>query len=125
MKKLIKSSTSIQASKAEDWERRVVYNHGPRRFIAYMRNEDDPANFQCQVSEIHPYDLAEYAWAEKDSPSSATVYKDGKKIGYIRLHDYDPEDFEDDNDYLDYILDEIAVKLRDFNRNVKSRIDHT
>ncbi len=102
-----------------------VHEHGRRRFSVYTKFEDDPDYFQCQVSEIHPYDLAEYAWAEKDSPCGATVYKAGKKIGIINLPEYDPDNYEECYEYLDDIIDRIAVKLIWYNKGVEPRIDHT
>lgn len=100
-----------------------------QKFSVYTIYEDHPENFQCQVSEIHPYDLAEYAWAKKDSPSSATVYKNGKKIGYIEVRDWDEYEENENNPssekYIKEITDYICKQLRSYNQNVKPQIDRT
>lgn len=123
MKTMINASKAVSAGTS--YGEHYTYQRGHTKFSVYTKNDNDPANFQCQVSEIHPYDMAEYAWAEKDSPASATVYRGNKRIGYIRVPEYDLDNYEDDNEYLDTVIDIIACKLRQFNRDVEPRIDRT
>lgn len=122
MKRLITASRNPYTSR---WNKVV----DGQKFSVYTMNEDYPANFQCQITEIHPYDLAEYAWAKKDSPATATVYKNGKKLGYIEVRDWDEYEENEDNPspekYIKEITDYICKELRSYNRKVEPKIDRT
>lgn len=123
MKKLIRSSTSVRAS--VQYDNSFTYTRSKQKFSVKTKYEDDPDSFQCQVSEIHPYDLAEYAWAKKDAPVSASIFKEGKKLKSIPLPEWDEDIYEDADEYLNEVIDRICVALLHVNASVESRIDHT
>lgn len=131
MKRYLRSSTqsssskSVYISSATKYTDHDVYTWGNRKYSIYFKNADDPANFMCQVSEIHPYDLAKYAWAAKDAPTSATIYKDGKKIKTIGVKEYDEDDYEEDSEYINDVIFDMCKALRDANAKVKPVIDRT
>ena len=124
MKKLIKSSTTVQASTAKDYDEHTTLFHGRQKFSVYLKNSDSPM-FSASVSEIHPYDEAEYTWAKLSSNGSVAFYNNGKLVDRMQMHAYDEEDYEDVNEYVNDILDTIMVALMDYNSSVTPRIDHT
>ena len=130
MKKFIKSSRNLSrrkiiAASANDYTGRFTYNRGGQKFIVYTKYENDPYSFQCQITEVHPYDDGEYFWVKKDAPASATVYTDaGKRYGYIEVDEYDEEFYESPEEYIDAIVDYMCSELRNYNRNVEPRIIH-
>lgn len=132
MKRLIRSSTmsssnhsASKISTSTKYTDHDVYTWGKQKYSIYFKNADDPANFMCQVSEIHPYDFAKYAWAAKDAPTSATIYKDGKKIKTIGVKEYDEDDYEEDNEYLNDVIFDLCKALKDINEEVEPIIDRT
>lgn len=118
----------VQSVKATDYTNRYNKVVDGQKFSVYTKYEDSPENFQCQISEIHPYDDADYAWCKKDSPNSATVYKNGKKYGYIEVRDWDEyeesEPSPSDDKYIKEITDYICRQLRVINKDVKPVIVH-
>lgn len=131
MKRYIKSSNqsnsnkSVYVSASTKYTDHDVYTHGRHKFSVYFKNSDDPANFECQVSEIHPYDLAEYAWAKKDAPASASIIKNRKVIDTIPVKEYDEDAYEEDSEYINDVIDQICIELMRINDKVEPRIDHT
>lgn len=98
---------------------------GNQRFSVHYAYDNNPDLFQCAVSEIHPYDLAEYAWAKKDRPTSAAIIKNGKRISWIDLPEYDEDAYETADEYIDEVIDRMCVALRRANKGVQPQIDHT
>ena len=131
MKRLIRSSTmsssnhSAYVKSSTSYTDHDIYTWGNQKYSIYFKNADDPANFQCQVSEIHPYDMAEYAWAKKDGPTSATVYKNGKKLRTVDIKEYDADDYEEDSEYINDVIFDLCKALKDINKGVKPIIDRT
>jgi len=131
MKRYIKSSSlqkksTIQSSTDTTYTDRFNYRlGGTSRFSVYTKYADDPERFQCQISEIHPYDLAEYYWIKKDQPASAKVIKNGKVAGRIELREYDEDDYEDSNEYIRDIVEYMCRELMSYNSKIEPRIDHT
>ena len=121
MKKVIRSNTFKNG-----WSKKPQFiNYKRNKFSVYDKYEEDPMNYQCQVSEIHPYDLADYAWARKDSPSSAVIIKSGRIIKTIPVPEYDEDIYEHDWEYFQEVTETIFDALIDENKNVKPMIDHT
>lgn len=131
MKKLIKScdnseNTMIEASTydyTDSWVERVD-NY---RYSIRSKYTDDPYNFQCYITEIHPYDDADYCWIRKDMPNSASVYKNGRKIDTIPLADWDDYEEEYEGDAQDFIHNMVVVlceELRECNRDIKPVMVH-
>ena len=137
MKRLIRSSTklsekskkSVRASADNSYTDRYKIKIGRQEFSVYTKYFDDPDNFQCQITEIHPYDNANYYWIKKDQPASASVIKNGKRVGRIEVREYDDEAADEYNyageqfnrDIVAYLCEE----LRGYNREVEPQIDHT
>lgn len=127
MKKFVKSSnkigrTPIRAT-SYDYTDSWVEWVGNYRYGIRSKYTDDPYNFQCYITEIHPYDDAEYCWIRKDMPNSASVYRNGRKIDTITLADWDDYEDEYEGDAQDFIHDMVVglcEELRECNRGIKS-----
>ena len=124
MKRYVKTSSADFNSKLTEY---VTFNHGKRRFSCHMvdtSNLEDLDTFQATVSEIHPYDDAEYTWAQigEHQPLQVKYIRDGKVVNTDYLPDYDGESYETEDEYLDTILDIVAVKLLDLNKDVEPRM---
>lgn len=129
MKKWIKSSQTISATTADDYDRYFTYNRGGQKFSGYIKYEDDPDNLQFTLSEVHPYDDAEYTWAKKDSPVEIKLIKDGHIVGSLKqsaldFPEYDEEDYESPEEYVDTVIDITANVLRQMNRDIEPRMMH-
>ena len=79
--------------------------------------------FKANVSEIHPYDLAEYAWATLEN-GVVRYYKDGKLIDKTFYFNSDDMDIED-SEWSDAVIMDVCDHLIKLNKNVEQRIDHT
>lgn len=119
MKKLIVSST------LSEYDRNFVYNLGKQSFSVKVSESDDPYEFRFQISEIHPYDLTDYAWAKKVSPMEVNFYDDGKVIDRMTVPDYEEDDFESIGDYYQMVIDNVCEELRSINKSKNPRIDRT
>lgn len=129
MKRLIRSSQKIskrpiKASYAGGYTDYFTYNRGGTKFSIYSKYTDDPYNFQCSIEEIHPYDDADYYWIKKDGPASASLIKNGKKVGCIDIDEYDEDYYETPGEYIDDIIDYMCVELKNYNKTVKPKIIH-
>lgn len=118
MKKLIKSSVESDSY--------FNYSRGRQEFGIHMYN-DDPVNLKFQVTEIHPYDEASYTWARCGYKGSGYVefIKNGKVIDSMKMHSYDEDDYESEDEYVNDVIDQICAELRHSNKGVEPRIDHT
>lgn len=121
MKKLIRSSTTVQAAKKYD--EYLNYTRGRTKFRIHISRNHEP-DFEAQISEIHPYDEAEYAWAQIDANKLVKFFKEGKLIDKVQMHYYEDEDHEDVDEYIDDIIDQVCVGLRDINVGVEPRMMH-
>lgn len=129
MKRLIRSSQQInrkfiEASSTNDYTNHFTYNRGGTKFSIDSKYNDDPYNFQCQITEIHPYDDADYYWVKKDGPASASLIKGNKRVGYIDIDEYDEDYYETPEEYIDAIVDYMCVELRNHNKNIKPEMVH-
>lgn len=129
MKRLIRSSQKIskkliKASATNDYTDRFSYNRGGQKFTVYSKYSDDPYNFQCQITEVHPYDDADYYWVKKDGPASARLIKKGKTVGYIDIDEYDEDYYEDANEYIRDIIDYMCVELMHHNSSIEPKMVH-
>ena len=123
MKRYVRSSKAVKAA-MEPYDNRFTYNRGGQNFSIYAFNTYDPDSFKCQISEIHPYNDADYAWGEKDRPNSASIYQAGKRIKRIQVPEWDADRYEDENEYYDEVIDRICVTLRNINKGVEPRMVH-
>lgn len=123
MKKLIKSSTAIMASR--DYDNFFTMFRGRQKYAVRISHEDDPANLLFQVSEIHPYDDAEYAWAKKWSSGSVSLYRDGKEVSNFPIPDYNMDIYDSPSEYVNTLLDITFAALQNANSDVEPIIDRT
>lgn len=111
--------------KASSYDSHCVIEHGRNRFSVYMDDvPTDQFTFlppRFQMSELHPYDDADYAWAKFDG-GNVKFYRSGKLIDQMAIHEYEEDDYEDYDEYVSDILDSVAVTLRELNTDVKPRI---
>lgn len=126
----VDSATSIEGSNfiydehmTQDF-RRVKY------MIHYVGLDTSPSSdaqdlfnrFAAQVTEIHPYDDASYAWARIQN-GVIEYFKDGRKIDssfYMNADDYDIENSE----WCQTVVDKAIYRLRDLNKDVEPRMIH-
>ena len=122
MKRYIRSSETPKYK--HDYTDHEIYTWGKQKYSVYFKNADDLEHFQCQVSELHPYDDAKYTWAKKDSPASATLYRNGKAVKTIPVVEYDPDNYEEDNEYIDDVIFSLCKALKEANKDVKPIMIH-
>lgn len=118
-------STAITAANAKDFDRRFTYRKYNQKYSVYVKNEDDPDSFIFSISEIHPYDDGDYAWALKKSPTQMQIIRNGKYESTFNVPEWDADAYESENEYYDDIIDIACDKLKQANENVEQRIDHT
>lgn len=125
MKRYIKSSTS----KSDKTVRNTLRYKG----TTFRINSTDISRccgsdslfdqFKANVSEIHPYDLAEYAWATLEN-GEVRYYKNGKLIDRTFYFNSDDIGIED-SEWADDVIMDVCDHLIKLNKNVEQRIDHT
>ena len=125
MKRYIKSSTS----KSDKTVRNTLRYKGTR----FRINSTDISRccgsdslfdqFKANISEIHPYDLAEYAWATLEN-GEVRYYKNGKLIDRTFYFNSDDIGIED-SEWADDVIMDVCDHLIKLNKNVEQRIDHT
>ena len=125
MKRYIKSS----ANKSDKTVRNTLKYKGTR----FRINSTDISRccgsdslfdqFKADVSEIHPYDLAEYAWATLEN-GEVRYYKNGKLIDRTFYFNSDDIGIED-SEWADDVIMDVCDHLIKLNKNVEQRIDHT
>lgn len=116
-----------QINAASEYNEYFTIQHGPTKHFGVHFNDDGPyeGSFIAQITEIHPYDDADYAWARINYNGQAEFIKDGKVVDKLQLHDYDEEDYENGiYEYYNDCLDTVAVELMHINRNVEPRMIH-
>lgn len=126
----VDSATSVEGSNSIYDEHMTQDFRGVKYMIHYVGLDTSPSSdaqdlfnrFAAQVTEIHPYDDAEYAWA-KIQNGVIDYFKDGKKIDrsfYFNADDYDI----DNSEWCQTVVDEAIHRLRDMNKGVKPRMIH-
>ena len=124
MKRYIKAS-----SEYNDY---LTIKHGNRQFGVHI-NEDGPyeGSFAASISEIHPYDDAEYTWAKIGFNGQTIFYRNGKVVDKMQLAGYEPDDYEEQehgtssvDQYINDCLDTVATELLQMNRDVKPIMVH-
>lgn len=121
MKRVIKASANAETYKYDG--NPFPFQHGMRRFMARI-NADNNLIRNGSITQIRPYDDAEYTWAKIEGPVVKFI-RDGKVLDKMTIHDYDEDDYESGFDeYIGDVLDTIAVELLDFDRDVKPIIIH-
>ena len=78
--------------------------------------------FKATVSEIHPYDDADYTWAQIENGIIKYI-KNGKVIDksyYMTAEDWDLEN----NEWCDAVIDEAVYNLAELNKDVEPKMIH-
>ena len=123
MKKVIKSNTDLNLYN--------TFKLGNKRFSVHSNDIDngptaDPMSmlrqFKAQVSEIHPYDDADYAWANL-SKGVVDYYRSNKHIDKSYYGTSDDMDVENE-EWCDAVLYAVAENLADLNRDVEPLMIH-
>ena len=85
----------------------------------HIRSDKD----NIQITQIHPYDDAEYSWAKSiDGGEQFSIYRAGKFI-----EQFAPSSFEEDEEsgIKNFNWNEVARELLKLDKNVEAKIDHT
>ena len=123
MKKVIKSNTDLNLYN--------TFKLGNKRFSVHSNDIDngptaDPMSmlrqFKAQVSEIHPYDDADYAWANL-SKGVVDYYRSNKHIDKSYYGTSDDMDVENE-EWCEAVLYAVAENLADLNRDVEPVMIH-
>lgn len=110
--KHLTKSESIDSGKLNEFFR---YNN----VEFHIRSDRDT----IQITQIHPYDEAEYSWAKSiDGGEQFSIYRAGKFI-----EQFAPASFEEDEEsgIKNFNWNEVARELLRLDKNVEARIDHT
>ena len=106
--------------------------HGHAHFGVHANFDGPyPGSFAASVSEIHPYDDAEYTWAKIGFNGQTIFYRNGKVVDKMQLASYEPDDYEEQefstsavDQYINDCLDTVATELLQMNRDVKPIMVH-
>lgn len=78
--------------------------------------------FKAQITEIHPYDDADYVWARIES--GMIKFIQNKKVIQTNYY-FSPDDMDIENtDWIETICDDAIITMRDMNQSVVPRIIH-
>ncbi len=121
MKKVVRASV-LDPERSND-ANYMTYTRNGQRFGVHLYDEN-PLEPKFQISEIHPYDDAEYTWARCGFKGCAYVefINSGKIIDGMQWNYYDEEDYEDPTEYINEIIDQTCVELLAFNKDVESHM---
>ena len=106
--------TSIEAASYE-YDSSMTYSRGGQRYRVYLLNESDPDNLKFAISEIHPYDDANYAWAMKNAPVSVAIIRNNKVEYSVPLPEWDWDIYDDSNEYVTECVDIACAALKEAN----------
>ena len=105
----------------------ITIQHGRQQFAVHI-NENGPyeGSFAAQITEIHPYDDAEYTWAKIGYNGQTIFYRNGKVVDKMQLASFEPDDYEYNpvDEYINDCLDTVAVELLHMNRDVEPVMVH-
>ena len=121
MKKYIHASAYVN---------KLNYSRSGKRFSVRL-SDCDERNPVCefQITEIHPYDDADYAWAKCDG-RVIKYYRNNIRsrrnelIGLINIPKYDPDRYDDYNEYVTNLVDIAAIDLIHHNKHVIPKMIH-
>lgn len=114
----------ILSASMEYTNRDTIRLHGIKTRFTVMYAAPDAYNgIYAQISEIHPYDSAEYAWARISGLNVEFIRKQ-RVIDRMTLSSYaDFSDlYSDIDDWRDDIFMTVAQGLREINSQVESKV---
>lgn len=133
------TASTITAYNASDFDESNTYEYGGQKYRIYDTKSSDPLlpGYKIlQISEIHPYDDADYAWAiydAADNPNYACIVRNGKTEDRIAIspwadnEEYYEEYYDADSaldQYRNEVIIQLAYALRESNEDVKPRTIH-
>ena len=133
------TASTITAYNASDFDESNTYEYGGQKYMIHDTESSDPLlpGYKIlQISEIHPYDDADYAWAiydAADNPNYACIVRNGKTEDRIAISPWADneeyyEEYYDADSALDQYRDEVIIQLvyalRESNEDVKPRTIH-
>lgn len=132
MKRLLNIQASSYTNKNR-YDEQTTLSRGGKRFSVKYNSVDTSPNadpmkmlrtFKAQVSEIHPYDEAEYVWARiGQRPGIIEYIQNGSIVDvsyYMTSEDWDVENIE----WCDTVIDTAIENLIELNKNVQPRMSH-
>lgn len=106
----------------------MTIQHGRQRFSVHIDQEGPyRGSFAAQITEIHPYDDADYAWAKIQFNGQVVFIKNGQIVDKMQLPTYEEDDYEEVasvDAYISDMLDTVAVELMYINKDVKPNMIH-
>lgn len=127
----ITNKKSVSAAKTFESSGAYDYKGIGRFMVRFNRSEDPnlPGYTDIEISEIHPYDDADYAWVNYDASENrnyAYIIRDGKREDRLAISPWgDNEDMYDDIDeFRDDVINGLIDELRDSNKDVEPRMIH-
>ena len=120
MKRVI-SAASFN-SQVTHYSNRIVKN---QKFSIHQNFPKDPNNLKADISEVHPYDEADYAWARIGSKGHMQVQfiRNGKVFDTMQFAYFD-EDYHDPEAYINDVINTVCEDLLDFNKDVEPVMVH-
>lgn len=113
----------IKASSTFKYDDHFFQNHGRQKFSVYVKDPDS-VDFEAMISEIHPYDDADYVWAYIKYNKQVEFLKGNRIVDKMQMNYFDEEDYESLQEYQNEVIDSVMVELLDMNRNVKPIMVH-
>lgn len=122
MKRVITSASSYSSP----YTKYNSYQRGRQKYSVHFNEPENPIDFKAQITEIHPYDDADYVWARIGAKGAMEVefVQNYKVIDRMQMHYYDDEDYENVDEYYDEIIDRVCIELSYFNKDVEPRMIH-
>ena len=120
MKRVI-SSASFN-SQVKHYSNKIV---GNQKFAIHQNFPKDPNNLKADISEIHPYDDAEYTWARVGAKGTMYVefIRNGKVIDSLQFGYYD-EEYHDPKAYIKDVINTVCEELLELNKDVEPIMVH-
>lgn len=124
--KTIKSSVEPAAAKYNKYTKLRFHDQDFGVHYTYVNTNPDAdpremfKEFKAAVREIHPYDDAEYAWAQLEN-GVVKYIKNGKVIKTSYYFNADDADVEN-NEWVDYVLTDALRQLHELNAEVEPRM---
>ena len=81
------------------------------------------SDYAAQITEIHPYDDAEYYWAKIEGANAKFILDRSVKSS-MQLPTFDEDKYADESEYINTIIDIVCRELRRLNKNINPRILH-
>lgn len=121
----MKYVVNSNASSGTDYMYSKKMKYGRRNYMVKYGQPDEYLGVDAQITEIHPYDDAEYAWV-RIQYASAEFIQNGKQIDRVPIPTYADNDefYEDIEEWLDDTFKQLISMLHDMNIDVQPKMVH-